>query len=711
MRLSKIITTLALFISGALACVAQGTAFTYQGRLNDGPNPAGGIYDLRFALFDAATNGNISGLLTNTATPITNGLFVVRLDFGNQFPGANRWLEIAVRTNGGSAFATLTPRQAITSTPYAMQAANVATGAVNAASIQDASITSVKIGDNQVVRSVNGLQDNINLINGGGISIVPNSLTHSISLSTTGGGGNANQAQGSYSFIGSGQSNTIAVTSVGGGIVSGNGNDLSGLYSLVGAGQFNTNSSNYGAIAAGIFNQVSGPAGFIGGGYENSVIGDYAGVVSGFSNRASGYSSAVGGGLDNNASGAYSAISGGGDNTAENFYASVLGGNSNHATGIAASVLGGSGNEAAGDFSVAAGRFAHATQARSFVFNALNSGLTSSVPDEILLGADRFTYQPAGVFSFDADALFRVGGKAQFAGPVYAQNFIGDASLLTGSISNALTAVTAQSTPFATNAGTANRIAGDHNLQAGAANFIGAGQFNTNTGDYAAIDGGGYNTVTGTYGFVGGGTLNGVSGLNAAAVGGMGNNATASFSTVLGGDDNLASGGESVVAGGQFNVASGVAAATLGGINNEASGYASVALGQSAHAIHPGSFVWSGYGQGVTSSIPNEVVFAASQFTYLQSWNVNYSFSSSGFNIGGNAQVTGNLQAGRFIGDGGGLSNITTSSAIFATSAGSASTASSFSGSLTGEVTGGQTTTVVSKILGKPLAAVTPGAN
>ena len=36
---------------------AQGTAFTYQGRLNDGANPATGIYDLRFTIYDALTGG------------------------------------------------------------------------------------------------------------------------------------------------------------------------------------------------------------------------------------------------------------------------------------------------------------------------------------------------------------------------------------------------------------------------------------------------------------------------------------------------------------------------------------------------------------------------------------------------------------------------------------------------------------------------------
>jgi hypothetical protein len=36
---------------------AQGTAFTYQGRLSAGGNPASGVYDLSFALYDAASGG------------------------------------------------------------------------------------------------------------------------------------------------------------------------------------------------------------------------------------------------------------------------------------------------------------------------------------------------------------------------------------------------------------------------------------------------------------------------------------------------------------------------------------------------------------------------------------------------------------------------------------------------------------------------------
>lgn len=108
---------------------AQGTAFTYQGRLNSGTNPATGIYDLRFTVYDAVSGGSVAGsALTNAATPVTNGLFTVMLDFGSGvFTGSARWLDIGVRTNGGGAFTTLSPRQKLTPTPYAVMATTATT--------------------------------------------------------------------------------------------------------------------------------------------------------------------------------------------------------------------------------------------------------------------------------------------------------------------------------------------------------------------------------------------------------------------------------------------------------------------------------------------------------------------------------------------------------------------------------------------------------
>ena len=121
----------AVFTFQLSTSLAQGTAFNYQGRLNDGANPASGIYDLRFAIYDSLSSGTQQGVLvTNAATAVSNGLFTVTLDFANQFPGANRWLEIAVRTNGASSFVTLAPRQKLTPAPYAITAGSVVSGGI-----------------------------------------------------------------------------------------------------------------------------------------------------------------------------------------------------------------------------------------------------------------------------------------------------------------------------------------------------------------------------------------------------------------------------------------------------------------------------------------------------------------------------------------------------------------------------------------------------
>ena len=101
------------------------TAFTYQGRLGLDTNAATGTYDFQFHLRDALADGN-SVSITNTVTlPVANGLFAVALDFGpSPFSNSNRWLEIAIRTNGTQAFVTLSPRQQLTPTPFANFAAN-----------------------------------------------------------------------------------------------------------------------------------------------------------------------------------------------------------------------------------------------------------------------------------------------------------------------------------------------------------------------------------------------------------------------------------------------------------------------------------------------------------------------------------------------------------------------------------------------------------
>jgi hypothetical protein len=118
---------LLLFTLCAVTALAQQTtAFTYQGRLTDSGTAANGNYDLQFALWDSNSGGTQIGATQTVSTvAVSAGIFTVQLDFGaSAFPGANRFLEIAVRPAGVGSFTTLTPRQQISSTPYAIQTLN-----------------------------------------------------------------------------------------------------------------------------------------------------------------------------------------------------------------------------------------------------------------------------------------------------------------------------------------------------------------------------------------------------------------------------------------------------------------------------------------------------------------------------------------------------------------------------------------------------------
>jgi len=129
--------TLALLASvvGALAAAPVGTTFTYQGRLNSAGQPASGSYDLKFTLYDAAVgSGQVGSPVTVPAVIITNGSFTLPLDFGAMFNGDARWLEIGVRTNGTSSYATLSPRQLLTPSPYALFAPSAGAAALAATS-------------------------------------------------------------------------------------------------------------------------------------------------------------------------------------------------------------------------------------------------------------------------------------------------------------------------------------------------------------------------------------------------------------------------------------------------------------------------------------------------------------------------------------------------------------------------------------------------
>ena len=119
----KLLSAAAFLAVQVLNLHAQGTAFTYQGALNNGGSPANGSYDFAFTLYTTnVTGGAVAGPVTNSAVAVTNGLFTTLVNFGNAFSGGSNWLEVAVSTNGANAFTTLTPRQQFTPVPYALLA-------------------------------------------------------------------------------------------------------------------------------------------------------------------------------------------------------------------------------------------------------------------------------------------------------------------------------------------------------------------------------------------------------------------------------------------------------------------------------------------------------------------------------------------------------------------------------------------------------------
>ena len=130
-RQSKLQLFMTLIITGlcAVPIAAQTTAFTYQGTLTDSGNPANGTYEMEFKLFDTATVGTGTqqgSTVTVSNVTVTNGIFTVTLDFGaNVFDGTASFLEIGVRPAGSpNPHTILSPRQAITSVPYALQTVN-----------------------------------------------------------------------------------------------------------------------------------------------------------------------------------------------------------------------------------------------------------------------------------------------------------------------------------------------------------------------------------------------------------------------------------------------------------------------------------------------------------------------------------------------------------------------------------------------------------
>src|SRR5438874_4625980 len=120
---------------------AQGTGFTYQGRLVQNGAPANGSYSFQFLLRQTSNGAQQGPTLTNDAVAVSNGLFTATLDFGSIFGQREFGLEIGVRTNGSAVpFQILAPNQVIRPAPLAISA-NRATSADGVLLVSDGALS------------------------------------------------------------------------------------------------------------------------------------------------------------------------------------------------------------------------------------------------------------------------------------------------------------------------------------------------------------------------------------------------------------------------------------------------------------------------------------------------------------------------------------------------------------------------------------------
>ena len=480
------------------AARAQGTAFTYQGELQNNGGPASGTYQLAFTLFASSTGGAaVAGPVTNSAVGVTNGLFTVTIDFGAAvWNGAINWLQIGVASNGVGSFTTLVPRQEVTPAPYAITAVNFS-GVLSENQLpnfQSPDYATVAGGSgntaNTVGATVGGGFDNSATLNyyttvAGGVGNKVDTYSGTI------GGGYYNTNSGSFAVIGGGAANFVSgeYATVGGGKE----NAASGGGSFVGGGGYDGtsmagNKANAGAatIGGGLQNLISSSAtyGFIGGGLQNSVSGEIATVSGGSGNGASGTAGTVGGGEYNDASGNGTTVSGGFINNASGNSATVSGGEGNVVSSDYATAAGGFGNtiSGAGSFIGGGGYDGYTSQGNTIDANAatIGGGLSNNIPD-----GSRYAFIGGGASNTASAFYATVGGGVQNTAD-------GEWATVSGGID-----IIAHGA-YATVAG------GNDNSADGAGAAVGGGAFNVATGANATVPGGELNYAAGDHSFAGG---------------------------------------------------------------------------------------------------------------------------------------------------------------------------------------------------------------
>lgn len=173
MKLHAIIVVAALVLCAGAAFSQIPPYINYQGVLTGpgGEAVPDGLYGMGFVLYDADAGGTPLYEWVSDVQ-VTKGIFNVHLGpldlpFDTQY-----WLGISVEGEP-----MLAPRVPLVASPYCFTARTV----------EDGAITALKIADGHVVRTLNSLTDDMNLVPGTNISITPSG--NDLVISATGGGG------------------------------------------------------------------------------------------------------------------------------------------------------------------------------------------------------------------------------------------------------------------------------------------------------------------------------------------------------------------------------------------------------------------------------------------------------------------------------------------------------------------------------------------
>lgn len=394
MRAPLIAVLLSIF-AGAASLTASGAiprALNYQGVLtNAGGSPVNSAVVMTFRIYGAATGGTALYTETQLSVTVTNGNFnavigsVTPLTLPFDVP---YWLTVAVNSDP-----EMTPRQPMTSTPYAMRAAELDGGAVAAITANMATLGGNATSGTAVLGTTTNFPVEVYANNFRAIQIVPTLGTPNIAM-----GARTNSAGGM---------GTVGAT-VGGG----------GRASNVGCTHPETNASlpctnralgDYSTVAGGHGNAVASQMGFVGGGERNFADGYAAVVAGGTASLAKGDNSSVAGGGGNFASGPYSFVGGGGPNFSTGQNATIAGGGLNTASGSYATIPGGYANQASGSYSFSAGfngtasgenSFALGTRAKASHHYSFVWGGSPDVDTNTLATGDFVVYAPTAVRLF-----------------------------------------------------------------------------------------------------------------------------------------------------------------------------------------------------------------------------------------------------------------------------------------------------------------------